>query len=210
MLNLSPKNPNQIELEGLQVHEILKAPSQKLLRNTIYALLLIVLVVLFLPWTQNIKARGNITTLQQEQRRQEVNTIIAGKVVKWWVKEGDNVEAGDTIMQLGEVKVEYLDPLLLDKMRSQIQAKNAAVEGYGKKGEMASKQEKALSELQLIKLDQLKIKQQQQQLKLVSDSIELVAQNNELQITKRQIDAAKNMLDSGVISLVDFERRKVN
>ena len=76
-------------------------------------------------------------------------------------------------------------------------------------GEMASKQEKALAELQLIKLDQLKVKQQQQQLKLISDSIELVAQNNELQIAKRQIDAAKNMLDEGVISLVDFERSKV-
>ena len=39
---------------------------------------------------------------------------------------------------------------------------------------------------------------------------EKCAQINELQVTKRQIDAAKNMLDSGVISLVDFERRKVN
>ncbi len=172
-------------------------------------ILIVLIVILFLPWTQNIKARGNITTLQQEQRRQEVNTVIAGKVAKWWVKEGDSIEAGDTIMQLSEVKVEYLDPLLLDKMKSQIQAKTAAVEGYGKKGEMASKQEKALAEMQLIKLDQLKVKQQQQQLKLVSDSIELVAQNNELQIAKRQIDAAKNMLDEGVISLVDFERSKV-
>ncbi len=173
-------------------------------------LLIVMVVILFLPWTQNIRARGSITTLQQEQRRQEVNTIIAGKVVKWWVKEGDAINAGDTIMQLSEVKVEYLDPQLLEKTRAQIQAKAAAIEGYTRKGEMASKQERALAELQLIKLDQLKIKQQQLQLKLISDSIELVAQINELQVTKRQIDAAKNMLDSGVISLVDFERRKVN
>jgi multidrug resistance efflux pump len=173
-------------------------------------ILIVAAIVLFLPWTQNIRAKGSITTLQQEQRRQEVNTIIAGKVVKWWVKEGDAIKAGDTIMQLSEVKFEYLDPLLLEKMRSQIQAKSAAIEGYTRKGEMAGKQERALAELQLIKLDQLKIKQQQLQLKLVSDSMELVAQINELQVTKRQIDAAKNMLDSGVISLVDFERRKVN
>ena len=50
---------------------------------------------------------------------------------------------------------------------------------------MASKQERALAELQLIKLDQLKIKQQQLQLKLISDSMELVAQINELQVTKK-------------------------
>ena len=188
---------------------IYQIDKESKLTRVFIIILIVIIVVLFLPWTQNIKARGNITTLQQEQRRQEVNTVIAGKVAKWWVKEGDSVEAGDTLMQLGEVKVEYLDPLLLDKMRSQIQAKSAAVEGYSKKGEMASKQENALAELQLIKLDQLKVKQQQQQLKLISDSIELVAQNNELHITKRQIDAAKNMLDEGVISLVDFERSKV-
>ena len=85
-------------------------------------ILIVAAIVLFLPWTQNIRAKGSITTLQQEQRRQEVNTIIAGKVVKWWVKEGDAIKAGDTIMQLSEVKFEYLDPLLLEKMRSQIQA----------------------------------------------------------------------------------------
>jgi multidrug efflux pump subunit AcrA (membrane-fusion protein) len=129
---------------------IYQIDKESKLTRVFIIILIVMIVVLFLPWTQNIKARGNITTLQQEQRRQEVNTIIAGKVVKWWVKEGDSVEAGDTIMQLGEVKVEYLDPLLLEKMRSQIQAKNAAVEGYSKKGEMASKQETALSELQLI------------------------------------------------------------
>ena len=173
-------------------------------------LLIVMVIILFLPWTQNIRAKGSITTLKQEQRRQEVNTIIAGKVVKWWVREGDAIKAGDTIMQLSEVKVEYLDPQLLEKTRAQIQAKAAAIEGYTRKGEMASKQERALGELQLIKLDQLKIKQQQLQFKLISDSMELVAQINELQVTKRQIDAAKNMLDSGVISLVDFERRKVN
>ena len=45
-------------------------------------LLIVMVVILFLPWTQNIRAKGSITTLKQEQRRQEVNTIIAGKVVK--------------------------------------------------------------------------------------------------------------------------------
>ena len=142
-------------------------------------LLIVIVVILFLPWTQNIRAKGSITLSNDGIGRQEVNTISAGKVVKWWVREGDAIKAGDTIMQLSEVKVEYLDPQLLEKTRAQIQAKAAAIEGYTRKGEMAGKQERALGELQLIKLDQLKIKQQQLQLKLNSDSMELVAQINE-------------------------------
>ena len=44
---------------------------------------------MFLPWTQNIRAKGQVTTLKQEQRPQQINTIIAGRVEKWWVKEGE-------------------------------------------------------------------------------------------------------------------------
>jgi multidrug resistance efflux pump len=47
-------------------------------------------------------------------------------------------------------------------------------------------------------------------MKVASDSTDLIAVNNELDVHKRQVDAAKLMLDSGVISLVDYERRRVN
>ncbi|MBC7511299.1 MAG: hypothetical protein H7320_21520, partial [Ferruginibacter sp.] len=32
------------------------------------------LIILFIPWTQNIRAAGDITTLRQEQRPQQLNT----------------------------------------------------------------------------------------------------------------------------------------
>ena len=57
--------------------------------------------MLVLPWTQNIRSNGNITTLRQEDRPQEVNTVIPGKVVKWFVKEGDFVQKGTQIATLG-------------------------------------------------------------------------------------------------------------
>jgi multidrug efflux pump subunit AcrA (membrane-fusion protein) len=166
-------------------------------------------VVAFLPWTQNIRAKGAVTTLRQEQRPQELNTIIAGKVVKWHVKEGDFVKAGDTILQLGEVKVEYFDPQLLERTKQQITAKQMANQGYASKAQTAAVQIDALIEGRKLKLSQLDNKIKQQYLKLQSDSMDLSAVNNEYSVSKRQIDAAKLMLDSGVISLTDFERRKV-
>ena len=66
-------------------------------------------MVLFLPWTQNIRAKGNMTTVRQDQRPQEINSVIPGKIVKWYVQEGAYVKAGDTILQLGEIKVDYFD-----------------------------------------------------------------------------------------------------
>ena len=188
------------------VYRITKTNSVK---KWLWAVLIILVVTLFLPWTQNIRAKGVITTLRQEQRPQEVNTILAGKVIKWFVKEGDFVKKGDTIMQLGEVKVDYFDPRLLERTQQQINAKQLSVEGYQNKAATANAQVLALEEGQKLKLSQIDIKLRQQDLKVMSDSNDLIAATNELGIAKRQIEAAKLMLDSGVISLVDFERRKV-
>ena len=168
------------------------------------------LVLLFLPWTQNIRAKGNITAVKQEQRPQEVNSIIAGKIVNWFVKEGDYVQAGDTILQLGEVKPEYFDPQLLQRTQQQIAAKQNSAAGYESKAATAQNQTSVLATGRDLKLASLENKIQQQQLKVNNDEIDLVAINNELSVYKRQIDAGKTMLDSGAISLVDFEKRKVN
>ena len=173
-------------------------------------IILAVLVLLFLPWTQNIRAKGNITAVKQEQRPQEVNSIIAGKIVKWYVKEGDLVNAGDTILQLGEVKPEYFDPQLLQRTQQQITAKQNSASGYENKAATAQNQASILASGRNLKLASINNKIQQQQLKVNIDEMDLVAINNEVSVYKRQIDAGKIMLDSGAISLVDFEKRKVN
>src|SRR6476661_9263337 len=86
-------------------------------------LLLVLAVILFLPWTQTIRAKGAVIALRQEQRPQEINTIIPGRIVKWHIKEGDFVKAGDTLVQLAEIKDSYLDPQLLNRTKEQITAK---------------------------------------------------------------------------------------
>jgi len=190
-------------------HGIYRISHKSNVNKWLWASLITLIVILFLPWTQNIRAKGAVTALRQEDRPQELNTVLAGSVVKWYVKEGDFVKKGDTIMQIGEVKTDYFDPQLLSRTQKQIDAKQIAVEGYGNKAATAVSQIKALEEARDLKLDQLDVKLRQQNLKTISDSIDLGAVMNELAVAKRQIDAAKNMLDSGVISLVDFERRKV-
>ncbi|TAJ59748.1 MAG: HlyD family efflux transporter periplasmic adaptor subunit [Chitinophagaceae bacterium] len=179
-------------------------------KKWLWGILLLVLVVLWLPWTQNIRAKGSVTTLRQEQRPQELNTIIAGRVIKWYVREGDYVKEGDTLLQLGEVKIEYLDPQLLNRTQEQINAKQNSMENYRNKAVTAESQVRALIEGKMLKLSSIDNKLSQQQLKIISDSTDLIAVNNELAVYKRQIDAAKLMLDSGSISLTEFEKRKVN
>ncbi|MBK8606671.1 MAG: HlyD family efflux transporter periplasmic adaptor subunit [Chitinophagaceae bacterium] len=167
-------------------------------------------ILLFMPWTQNIRSSGNITTIRQEQRPQELNSIIPGKVVKWFVKEGDLVNKGDTILQLSEIKDEYLDPNLINRTGEQLSAKQMSVDYYKGKAGTASSQIDALINERELKLEQTRNKLKQQERRIQSDELEFVAAQNEFAVATRQITAGQAMLDSGVISMIDFEKRKVN
>src|SRR5690606_38131726 len=139
-------------------------------------------------------------TLRQEQRPQQLNTIIPGRVMKWFVKEGDFVKAGDTILQLAEIKDDYLDPQLLNRTQEQLSAKKMTIDFYKNKAGTASTQISALAEGLQLKLDQLRNKLQQLELKVQSDSMDLIAANNEYKIATQQFNRQQAMYDSGLVS----------
>lgn len=168
------------------------------------------LVILFLPWTQNIRARGSVTTLRQEQRPQELNSIIPGKIEQWLVKEGDIVQAGDTILQISEVKEDYMDPNLVSRTGEQINAKQMSVAYYKNKVTATQTQMGALDNNRSLKQTQLQNKIQQLQLKLQSDSMEIIAANNEYSIASLQFKRQKAMFDSGLVSQTQLEQRNQN
>ncbi len=168
---------------------------------------LVFIIFLFLPWTQNIRAKGTVTTLYQDQRPQQVNTIIGGRVMKWHIKEGDYVKAGDTLIQLTEVKVDYLDPDLLQRTQEQLAGKQQSVEYYKSKVGVADQQIGAINSGLQLKLNQLLNKLNQLQLKVQADSAEAAAANNDLVIGNKQYNRQKAMYDSGLVSLTQLELR---
>jgi len=168
------------------------------------------ILFLFLPWTQNIRAKGKVSTLRQEDRPQELNTIIPGKIEQWYVKEGDYVAKGDTILRLGEVKVEYFDPTLIARTQEQIKAKSESIEAYQGKAITAGSQMEAMREARKFKLQSVDNKLLQQNMKISSDSVDLSAANNALLAYSRQFKAAQTMLDSGAISVTDLEKKRID
>lgn len=165
------------------------------------------IIFLFLPWTQNIRATGSVTTLYQEQRPQQVNTIIGGRIMKWHIKEGDYVKAGDTLVQLTEVKTDYLDPNLLQRTQEQLAGKQLSVEYYKSKVDVTGQQINAINTGLQLKLNQLSNKLNQLQLKVQADSAEAAAAANDFNIATLQYNRQKAMYDSGLVSLTQLEQR---
>ncbi|MFN4364705.1 HlyD family secretion protein [Chryseobacterium hispalense] len=168
------------------------------------------IIVLFLPWTQNIKVMGNVTTLYQEQRPQQLNSPIPGKIIKWYVKNGDYVKKGDTILQLSEVKDDYFDPLLVKRTQQQVEAKKGVRDYYEAKVGTTNSQLQALSTAKDLKLNQIDIKISQLKNKLAGEEAELAAANNELKLSEDQYTRQKKMYDEGLVSLTQFQQRSIS
>ncbi len=168
------------------------------------------IITLFLPWTQNIKVKGNVSSLYQEQRPQQLNSPIPGRITKWNVKNGDYVKKGDTLLQLSEIKDDYLDPLLVQRTQEQVNAKKGVRDYYEAKVGTAKSQLEALNSSRDLKLNQLKIKISQLNNKLTGEEAELEAINNELKLSEDQFTRQKKMYDEGLVSLTQFQQRSIS
>jgi multidrug efflux pump subunit AcrA (membrane-fusion protein) len=175
-----------------------------------YFFLAMGVVILFLPWTQNVKAKGTVTTLYQEQRPQQLNSPIPGRIVRWYVKNGDFVKKGDTIVQLTEVKEDYMDPMLVDRTQQQVDAKKGVRNYYEAKVGTTEAQLAALNSSRELKLQQLKVKLGQLNNKLAAEQAELEAATNELKLSGDQYERQKKMYDEGLVSLTQFQQRSVS
>lgn len=212
MLNISIESiSDKVDKTRYSAFKMLEDKSVSgLLIKIILAIMLVSIAALFLPWTQNIRAKGYVTTLSPDDRPQNVQSLIGGRIEKWYVQEGDQVKAGDTIILISEVKEEYLDPDILDNTNNQILAKSESANAYGQKAQSLDNQYSALINSRNIKLEQNKIKAQQTYLKLQSDSIDLVAARVKLDIANNQLKRMEDLYQSGLKSLTDLEAKRLS
>lgn len=211
MLNISENTVHcDNELQGLKSKEKTRLSTRHLsFRNLLGVLLVVFLVFMFLPWTQNVRGDGKVTTLRPEQRPQTIHATIAGRIERWYVAEGQAVKKGDTIVYLSEVKADYFDPNLVNRVGSQVEAKQGAIESYsGKVGALEAQMEAMQRELR-DKTTQIRNKIQQARLKVESDSLKVVQANIDLQVAQRQFNGMKAMYDKGLESLTKFEERRL-
>lgn len=170
---------------------------------------IICFIILFFPWTQNIIATGAVTTLTPAQRPQSIQSPIPGRIEKWYVREGDFVKKGDTILFISEVKSDYFDPDLVQRTGQQIDAKNASVKSYDYKVNALNNQIGALSNERSLKLKQAENKLLQSKLKVKSDSIDFEAAKTNLNIAEKQFLRAESLEKEGLKSLTDVEEKRL-
>jgi len=210
MLNLSKNSvAPQIEKENYRAFSATIYP--KLAFNMslwLLGFLGLFIIILFLPWQQNIQAKGYMTTLYPSERPQTIESTVAGRIDKWYVNEGDVVNVGDTIVYITEIKDDYFDPDLIPRTNEQLEAKKQANTAYSDKANALANQINVLRAAWKLKQQQLENKVQEAQFKLSADSADLRAAFIGDSISIVQLDRSLGMYAKGLDSRADLEKQR--
>lgn len=211
MLNISHNKLNQkVSLERYSsAKKVFHQRYYKHFNRFLLAFAIVGILILFLPWTQNINGKGYLTTLKPDQRPQTIQSPIPGRIEEWYVQEGDYVKKGDTILFISEIKNEYFDPRLVERTGQQIKAKEASVTSYEGKVTALNSQIAALANERGLKLEQSRNKLLQAKLKVKSDSIDLEAANTNINIAQRQYDRTVQLQSEGLKAMTDVEEKRL-
>ena len=210
MLNISD---NKTKLQSLNRYATVKnlenRPHYKILNKIIAGVSIMGIIILFLPWTQNVSGTGAVTTLKPNQRPQSIQSVISGRIEKWYVQEGDFVNKGDTILFISEIKEEYMDPNLVKNTKNQVNAKKQSVQSYNSKVNTLSTQIQSIENEKELKLEQAKNKIKQSLLKIKSDSMDLVAVKTQIKIANTQYNRSLQLNKEGLKPLTDVEDKRL-
>lgn len=170
---------------------------------------LVFFAFLFLPWTQNIAAIGKVTSLSPDVRPQTLHAMIPGRIVRWYVQEGQQVKAGDTLLLLGEIKEYFLDPNLPLRLREQLAAKEQTAQAQRAKIAALRRQLEALYEAREGSLARAQNALLQAQLRYQADSAAYAAAQVEYELAQNQYARQESLFARGLRSLTDLQARQM-
>ncbi len=212
MLNISKNSVSKTAFENLELHSLKTLSTPKTGRKLawwIRIILILLVIVMFLPWQQNIDGKGAVTALNPQDRPQNVQNPVGGQIQKWYVQEGAFVNKGDTLLTITEVKDEYFDPNILVRTREQMNAKQAGINAYYDKVAALDQQVAALKNALDFSLQKARNKVRQARFKVISDSTDLLAQRRNFEIATDRVARFEKGYKDGLFSLTDLETRRL-
>ena len=99
-----------LTLDSIRVPRVMRAVGWILFFGFLGA----VVFLIFTPWVQTTQGFGSVTSINPNDRLQEINALVSGRIQEFYVREGSHVKAGDPI-----VRIVDNDPQLLDRLEAE-------------------------------------------------------------------------------------------
>lgn len=112
-------------LRHFDTQEKIKAP--KPLKIIMYmisiTIISVILLLVFVPWTQTAHGFGNVIAISPNQRPQVISATVPGRIKQWYVHEGDTVKKDEVIAEIVDN-----DPELQSRLELQLEAGRSKLE----------------------------------------------------------------------------------
>ena len=86
-------------------------------RMLLFGLVVAPFVLAFTPWQQNMHGEGRVIEFNPVDRPMPMQARVDGLLMKWHVREGQQVKVGDPIVDLADN-----DPRVLERLQEQLDA----------------------------------------------------------------------------------------
>ena len=187
--------------EAVQIPERLRFSS----RLAIKLVLLFLLIIAFVPWTQTITVSGQLSAYTPYERPQDIESQITGRIKKWHILEGIRVKQGDLILELDDYDPNFMSPDLLSLLD---QRKKALTETRKAALGRAEQLDKRIKEMQnLVKAAvpsaQARVVEAENKVREAYQKVE--AAKIAVATAELNVDRHKQLADQGLVSQRELE-----
>lgn len=168
-------------------------------------LVLTVVFALLLPWQQTVIAKGKVGILSPNERPQNLEAAIPGKIKQWFVKDGQFVKEGDPIVSFVDLDPKFLDPNQKQQLQSQkiaLEARKIALEARIK---AIQSQVSALGQSQRFAVPSASVKTQQTTDRLNASNQAVIVAEQNVKTASLNLNRLQQLYSAGLRSKRDLE-----
>jgi adhesin transport system membrane fusion protein len=176
----------------------------------LFLLVSLIIVLVGIPWVQTVNGDGQVTALIPNQRPQTVQVQIKGRLQKWYITEGQFVQAGDTIAILEDIDSKFLDFNLIENQSKQLEALKERKNQIEMQVQVFRQQVEAERNAREAGVMASKQKLQQSIQKRIAAEATVKQAELDYDIAKTRFEDRKQLFEKGLRSQRDYERDRMD
>jgi multidrug efflux pump subunit AcrA (membrane-fusion protein) len=106
------------ELHDHHFRTLSTVKTPRVMRTTgwfiIFTIVMTALFLYFAPWVQTAPGTGRVIALDPNDRLQDINALVSGRIQEFYVRDGSRVKQGDPIVRIVDI-----DPQLIERLESE-------------------------------------------------------------------------------------------
>lgn len=157
------------------------------------------------PWQQAASGLGKVVAFAPVDREQIFEAPVKGRIVEWFVVEGQHVKAGDKIVEL-----EDIDPNYVERLEANRDAAMARVSAAGEQADAYRDQAVTLARAAetTVEAARLEVKMAEQKLQAVQETF--AAEKTNFETSKLNVERVEQLYSEGLSSKRDLELAELN